>query len=125
MKHPLDPLHRALHALDQAKNQTPASSPSLPILEDARRELKSFVEQYEPREQEFNRLLHRIEQACLAIARGEFRSAVVEVSGQSSLDAIASTITMLAEELAAAQAIRARADENERALRSTLALPRI
>ncbi len=115
MKHPLDPLHRALHALDQAKNQTPASSPSLPILEDARRELKSFVEQYEPREQEFNRLLHRIEQACLAIARGEFRSAVVEVSGQSSLDAIASTITMLAEELAAAQAIRARADENERA----------
>ncbi len=115
MRQSIDPLHRALHYLEQIAALHPSDDATRALTERAKSEIAACIDQPEPGEQDRERLIEQIESACLAIARAEFRSAVIDVRGESALDAIATAVTMLGEELSAAQAIRDRADENERA----------
>lgn len=112
MTNSLDPLVRVLEQLGSLHVDSEAAHSSI---DGVRASLRTFIEERQQQEEKEEQLLQHIEHACLAIARGEFRSASVPVTGQTSLDAIALLVTMLAEELAAMQAIRERVDESERA----------
>ena len=115
MNHPSGHLQLVLSKLDAVAAQLQPQDSAASLIADARRELSVLIQDHDARERDMADKLTAIEHACLAIASGDFQHAALQVTGQSSLDAIAAGVSMLAEELAAAQAMRERAEASERA----------